>query len=180
MRHHGFIVGFTKCRRGADCTVQFRTIIIFSIFHVQFSLFILNKRDLYDRSNRFLKFYISDPREMKAEESKAILAQSVIKISDLNELEATNTEDENKSTTEISDDEKYINMRLARNQNTKSKRQVCGGGTTMTSSPIPKETKGSQKSTPQETKGLKKHSNSPPNKSKTKTSSNKSNQVNSS
>ena len=177
MRHQGFIVGFTKCLRSADCTVQFRTIVIFSLFHVQLSLFILNKRDLYARSNRFLKFYISDPREMKAEESKAILAQSVIKISDLNEIEATNTEDENKSINEISEDEKYINMRLARNQNTKSQRQVCGGGTTMTSCPIPQETKGLQKPIPQETKGLKKHSNNPPKKSKTKTkmSSNKSN-----
>ena len=143
-------------------------------FHTVFSL---NKRDLYARSNRFLKFYISDPREMKAEESKAILVQSVIKISDLNELEATNTEDENKSINEISEDEKYINMRLVRNQNTKSQRQLCGGGTTMTSSPIPQETKGLQKPIPQETKGLKKHSNNPPKKSKTKTkmSSNKSN-----
>ena len=155
--------------------MQFRTIVIFSLFLVIFSLFILNKRDLYARSNRFLKFYISDPREMKAEESKAILAQSVIKISDLNEIEATNTEDENKSTIEISEDEKYINMRLARNQNTKSQRQVCGGGTTMTSSPIPQETKGLQKPIPQETKGLKKHSNNPPKKSKTKMSLNKSN-----
>ena len=110
---------------------------------------------------------------MKAEETKYILAKSAVNVS-----EATNTEDENKSTDEITEDEKYINMRLARNQNKKSQRLVCGGGTTMTPAPIPQETKGLKTKILHETKRLKKPSNNPPKKTKNKLSSDKSNQSN--
>ena len=77
-------------------------------------------------------------------------------------------------TTDDEDEEHYMKMRHERNQKETSTRPVCGGGTAMTLSPSPRETKGLR------TEDLKPSSNKPPKKSKNtkKNGSNKNSQGN--
>ena len=76
---------------------------------------------------------------MKREENKTISAQAVI-----NELKATGTQEETKSTNVISDHDDYIDNWLARDQK-ETPRQVCGGGSAMSAAPTYYETRVLQK-----------------------------------